>query len=124
MDPRPGRRDLVLASGATSKMRKVRKNEWTKAKEVKFLTALAETCNVTLSAMEVGISTQAAYNRRERNAAFRLAWGEAIAVAYRRLELMLLERSFNGTEKLITRKDGSGRRGHPGDEQVDRSHAQ
>ena len=36
--------------------------------------------------------------------------GGDLAVAYRRLELMLLERSFNGTEKVITRKDGSEER--------------
>lgn len=56
------------------------------------------------------MSTSAVYKRRQRNAAFRAAWGEAIAVAYRRLELVLLERAFNGTDKVVTRKDGSEER--------------
>ena len=44
------------------------------------------------------------------DASFRAAWGEAIAIAYQRLELMLLNRAFNGTEKIITRKDGGEER--------------
>lgn len=107
---RSGRGDLVLMDGATGKMRKPRNNDWTKAKEAAFLTALAETCNVTLAVTEAGTSLAAVYRRRKSNAAFRAAWGEAIAVAYRRLELLLLERAFNGTEKVVTRKDGSEER--------------
>ena len=44
--------------------------------------------------------------RRKSHAAFRAAWIEAIAIAYRRLELVLLDRALNGTEKLVTHKDG------------------
>ena len=32
---------------------------------------------------------------------------EAIAAAYQRLELVLLDRAFNGTEKVVKRRDGS-----------------
>jgi hypothetical protein len=35
---------------------------------------------------------------------------EAIGVAYHRLELVLLDRAFVGTEKVITRRDGSEER--------------
>ena len=107
---RSDRRGLVLTEGTKAKFRKATKRDWTKAKEVQFLTVVAETCNVTLACREAGVSISAAYNRRNKHAAFRAAWGEAIAIAYRRLELMLLERSFNGTEKVITRKDGSEER--------------
>jgi len=41
---------------------------------------------------------------------FRGAWLEAIGAAYHRLELVLLERAFVGSEKLIRRKDGSEER--------------
>ena len=51
-----------------------------------------------------------AYRRRKMDAAFRAAWVEAIAVAYQRLELVLLERAFNGTEKVIPPQDGSEER--------------
>jgi hypothetical protein len=39
-----------------------------------------------------------AYRRRKADAAFRAGWLEAIGVAYQRLELVLLDRAFNGTE--------------------------
>lgn len=107
---RSGRRELVLQDGEQPKVREAAKRDWSKTKEAKFLTVLAETCNVTLACAETGVSTNAVYKRRKKNAAFRAAWAEAIAVAYRRLELMLLERSFNGTEKVVTRKDGSEER--------------
>ena len=110
---KPGRsvrRELVLQEGNQAKLREPTKRDWTKAKERQFLTRLAETCNVTLACGDAGVSISAAYARRKKNAAFRATWSEAIAVAYRRLELMLLERSFNGTEKVITRKDGSEER--------------
>jgi hypothetical protein len=50
------------------------------------------------------------YRRRKMDAAFRAAWAEAIAVGYSRLEMMLLDRAFNGTEKVIKRRDGSEER--------------
>lgn len=103
-------RELVLQEGTRAKKRKGSKRDWTKAKEQQFLTVLAETCNVTLACAESGVSLSGAYLHRRKDAAFRAAWSEAIALAYRRLELMLLERSFNGTEKVVTRKDGSEER--------------
>ena len=101
---------LVLTGGATRKLKKVSARDWTKAKEELFLTTLAETCNVTRAAHAAGVSISGAYRRSKGNAAFRAAWGEALSVAYRRLELVLLERAFNGTEKVFTRKDGSEER--------------
>jgi hypothetical protein len=48
-----------------------------------------------------------AYRRRKLDAAFRAGWVDAVAIGYQRLEAVLLDRAFNGTEKLVTRKDGS-----------------
>jgi phage terminase small subunit len=101
---------LVLVGGKKPQMREASKSSWTNAKEAEFLTVLAETCNVTQAAAEAGVSSSAAYKRRKENAAFRAAWLEAISVAYQRLELVLLERAFNGTEKLVKRRDGSEER--------------
>ncbi len=98
---------LVLVGAAKPRMRKASKRDWTVAKTVTFLTALAETCNVTRAAEQAGVSTGAAYDRRKKDAGFRAGWAEAIATAYQRLELELLERSLNGTEKLVKRRDGS-----------------
>jgi len=110
---KPGRsvrRELVLQEGSQAKLREPTRRDWTKKKETAFLTALSETCNVTLACSETGVSVAAVYARRKKNAAFRAAWGEAIAVAYRRVEMALLERALNGTEKVVTRKDGSEER--------------
>ncbi len=104
------RQDLVLTSGIKPRLRKRTQRDWTRKKEEAFLAALAETCNVTQSAKAAGVSLPGVYRRRRVNAAFRAGWAEAIANAYQRLELMMLERALNGTEKIIIRKDGSEER--------------
>ena len=64
----------------------------------------------THAAESAGISFGHAYMLRKKDAAFRAAWLEALGTAYSRLELVLLDRAFNGTEKVIKRKDGSEER--------------
>ncbi len=104
-----GRR-LVLVGGDKAQYRRATGKEWSKTKVEKFLSVLAETCNVTRAAAEAEVSVSAAYRRRKGNAGFRSAWLEAIGSAYQRLELVLLERAFVGTEKIVRRKDGSEER--------------
>lgn len=99
--------ERVLAGG---QVRQASKRNWSKAKIDNFLSALAETCNVTMAAAEAGVSVSAAYERRKADAGFRGAWMEAIGAAYQRLEMVLLERALVGTEKLVRRKDGSEER--------------
>ena len=102
--------ELTLVGGKNSQLRKASGKEWSKAKVAEFLSVLAETCNVTRAAAEAGVSVSAAYRRRKADAGFRNAWLEAIGAAYQRLELVLLERAFVGTEKIVRRKDGSEER--------------
>ena len=102
--------ELVLTAGKKAQFRKASKRDWTKAKESKFLAALAETCNVTHAAAEAGVSARGAYNRRKQDATFRAAWLSAIGAAYQRLEMVLLERAFVGMEKVVRRRDGSEER--------------
>lgn len=102
--------ELVLVGGESLQKRKASKRDWSKTKIETFLSTLAETRNVTLAAAEAGVSASAAYRRRKLDAGFRGAWMEAIAMAYQRLEMVLLERAFVGTEKLVRRKDGSEER--------------
>jgi hypothetical protein len=102
--------ELRVVGSAKPKIRKPRRNEWTKAKERTFFTALSETCNVKLASEAAGMSPASAYWRRKRDAAFRAGWGEAIGAAYQRLELVMLDRALNGTEKIVVRKDGSEER--------------
>lgn len=104
------RRELVLDGKGRVRLRKASPKAWTKAKEKAFLTVLAETCNVKLAAQESGVSPQHAYARRKSHAAFRAGWIEAIGIAYGRLELILLDRALNGTEKIVRRRDGSEER--------------
>jgi hypothetical protein len=47
---------------------------------------------------------------QEKDASFRAGWLDAIAVGYSKLEMILLDRAFNGTEKIVTKKDGSEER--------------
>ena len=102
--------ELRVVGRTKPKVRKPRRNEWTRAKEQTFFTALAETCNVKLAAEIAGMSVAGAYWRRKRDAAFRAGWAEAIGAAYQRLELVMLDRALNGTEKVVVRKDGSEER--------------
>ena len=104
------RMDVVVVGGDSPKMRKRRPREWTTKKEKAFFSALAETCNVRLAAEAAAISPSSAYRRRRSHAAFRAGWAEALGAAYQRLELVLLERALNGTEKVVRRKDGSEER--------------
>jgi hypothetical protein len=103
-------RDLMLDGKGRVRQRKPSPNAWSRDKEKAFLTSLGQTCNVKLAAHEAGVSPQHAYARRKTHAAFRAGWIEAIGVAYGRLELILLDRALNGTEKIITRRDGSEER--------------
>ena len=102
--------ELVLVGGDRAQLRKASNRNWSKAKEREFLSILADTCNVSLAASEAGVSLSHAYRRRKADAAFRGAWLEAIGAAYQRLELVLLERAFAGTEKIVRRRDGSEER--------------
>lgn len=101
---------LVLAAGGRPQLRARSTANWTKAKERAFLSVLGETCNVTRAAKVAGVCLSYTYKKRVADAAFRAGWAEALATAYRRLELVLLERAFNGTEKVTKRRDGSEER--------------
>jgi hypothetical protein len=97
---------LRLIGGAKPQMRKPSTKSWTRAKEEEFLSVLAQTCNVTRACAAADVGVTSAYRRRKENAAFRNAWLAALAVAYQQLELVLLERAFEGTEKVVNVRSG------------------
>ena len=101
------KKELTLVAAARPQLKKRAKRDWSKAKAARFLSVLAETCNVSEALRQSGVPLTVAYRRRKMDAGFRAAWAEALGVAYTRLEMMLLERAFNGTEKVVRRKDGS-----------------
>jgi hypothetical protein len=98
---------LVLESGARKRKVRPSHRSWTRAKERKFLEALATCCNVKLAARMAKVSTSAAYVRRTKYASFQAAWDSALATGYAQLELMMLERALHGVEKVVIARDGT-----------------
>ena len=103
-------KELTLVAAAKPQLKKRAKRDWSKAKERKFLQALLATCNVSEAVRQSGVPMTVVYRRRKMDAGFRARWNETLAGAYAQLELVLLERAFNGTEKTFTRADGSEER--------------
>ena len=99
-----GAAKLVVDGGARLRKRAPSPGSWTAAKERAFLAAIAETCNVKLAAETSGVSTSAAYVRRQKDATFRRAWDQALATGYAQLEMMMLERALHGVEKTVVVK--------------------
>jgi hypothetical protein len=104
------KKELTLVAAKRPQLRKRAARDWSKHKARSFLSVLAETCNVSEACRQSGVPMTVVYRRRKMDAAFRAGWLDAIATAYQRLELVLLGRAFNGTEKVIRRKNGSEER--------------
>jgi len=101
------REKLMLIGGKTRRLQKPSRRSWSQARAKAFLNVLAETCNATEASRQSGLSLSAVDRRKKSDASFRASWFEAIAIAYQRLELVMLERAFNGTERIVIRRDGS-----------------
>lgn len=104
------RADLTLVASKKPQLRKAAARDWSRDKAREFMSVLAETCNLSEASRLSGVPMTVAYRRRKMDAAFRAGWREATATAYQRLELVLLDRAFNGTEEVIRRKDSSEER--------------
>jgi len=73
---------------------------WTGAREDEFFRELSEVCNVNAAARAAGFAdSKPAYNRKERDPAFRARWDGAVAEGYARLELEMLERARFGENR-------------------------
>jgi len=106
----PRKKEMTLVAAKKPQQKKQAERDWSKAKAEAFLGVLAETCNVSEACRQTKVPMTVVYRRRKMDAALRAAWADAIAVGYSRLELMLLARAFNGTEKVVKRCDGSEER--------------
>ena len=104
------RKQLTLVAAKKPQLKKRAVRDWSAAKARDFLRVLAETCNVSEACRRSGVPMTVAYRRRKMDASFRAEWAEMIAIGYQRLEAVLLDRAFNGTEKVITKRDGSEER--------------
>ncbi|RED16053.1 hypothetical protein [Parasphingopyxis lamellibrachiae] len=96
-------RSYAGGNSGKAQIRAVRHDGWTEERREIFLETLAETCNVTAAFTAAGMTSSSAWALRKRDAGFAQAWDEAIAIAYEQLELVMLERAINGTEKPIVR---------------------
>jgi hypothetical protein len=99
----------VVAGKTRLQVRDATASDISPAQIESFLATLADTCNVARSARVAGFSASTAYRRRQADASFRAGWAQAVAEAYAKLELVLLERAMNGTIKRIKGKDGESR---------------
>ena len=101
---------MTLVASQKPQLKKQAERDWSKEKASAFLTVLGETCNVSEACRRSGVPMTVVYRRRKMDAGFRAQWIETLGNAYRRLELVLLERAFDGTERVVTKGDGSERR--------------
>ena len=106
------KKEMTLVAAKRPQLKKRARRDWSRAKAERFLTVLAESCNVSEACRRSRVPMTVAYRRRKMDASFRAEWVEMIAIAYHRLEAVLLERAFNGTTRVITRADGSQVRMH------------
>jgi hypothetical protein len=88
-------------------MKRPTSKSFVKARQERFLAALASTCNVAAACRSARVSRTTVDRHKKTNAAFRAGWAEAVREAYGRLELMTLERMMNGMVTTRTRADGS-----------------
>lgn len=85
-----------------------RKDGWTAEDEAAFLIALAESCNVSEAAREIGRSRTGAYHRKKTDPRFARAWEEALEMGYAEIELMLMRAVLFGSETEEVVIDGEG----------------
>ena len=104
------RKELTLVAAAKPQLKKRAASDWSKAKGRAFLHVLADTCNVSEACRQSGLNMTVAYRRRKMDAQFRADWAQMLAIGYARLEGVLLQRAFHGTQRVVTKRDGSEER--------------
>ena len=104
------RKQMTLVAAKKPQLKKPAPRDWSKEKAAAFLQALADTCNVSEACRRSGVPMTVAYRRRKMDAKFRAEWVDMIAIGYARLEGVLLQRAFDGTQKIVTKRDGSEER--------------
>ena len=85
-------------------IRKKHKRALTAAEIEAFLQIVAETCNISLAARELGRSARVFYDLRRREPEFRCQWDEALREGYDLLEMDMVRRARFGTVKDVFHK--------------------
>jgi hypothetical protein len=78
-----------------------RHDGWTRERKARFLDCLAEKGNVRVACGRVGLSQQAAYVVRRRDAEFARGWAAALALARENSVQVLAERAIDGVEEPV-----------------------
>ena len=101
---------LVFGASKNGQQKRTgRSSDWSQDKADKFVEVLADSCNVSLAARAIGRSVSNVYIQRTKDAGFRRAWDQALAIGYAKLEMMMLERALHGVEKTVTLRNGESR---------------
>jgi hypothetical protein len=102
---------LGQAQSERGEGQQVRSNTFSPARQVQFLHHLAAHGNVRQACAEVGLSAQAAYVHKRRDAALAQGWEAALVLARDAAEQVLADRAINGTsETIYYRGEAVGRR--------------
>ncbi len=80
---------------------KTRRDGWTAARRTQFLEALAQDGNVSAACAKVGLSREAAYRFKRRNALFARAWAAAQVQACALVGEVLGTRAIDGIEEQV-----------------------
>lgn len=99
-------------AGGRPQIRAKHKRALTEAEIQRFLSAFAETCNVSLAARESKRSARVFRDLKRRDAGFRAAWMEALREAYDLLDMEMCHRGRFGAPKDVFyqgRKTGTTR---------------
>lgn len=108
--PSDAERALVVRRGPNGRAQKgkARSDGWTASKRRRFMTALAETCNVTEAARMARKSVSSAYSRKRADPGFAREWQQALTVGYDELETLLLREALFGSEQEEVTLDADG----------------
>lgn len=91
----------IRRAPARKRKAKIVRESWSADKRATFLATLAATCNVSAGVRSITMSESSVYRLRRKSPEFRAEWQGALREGYARLELAMLERAINGTEKPV-----------------------
>lgn len=86
-----------MSNAAVTRARRTTKKDW----RPRFLEALGETGTVSEAVKVVGIGRATAYDERQRNEDFALAWADVIEASTEELEREAVRRAKNGSDVLL-----------------------
>ena len=97
--------EQLSPNGGNAQIKRAAHDRWSQSKEKLFFDELAATANVTKAAKAAGVSTNAVYARRMKQALFRAKWDAVLETGRAAIEMRLVEaanKSFDPAEDLDT----------------------